>query len=220
MNVMSSDDNCFVCGKKGDIGHHCPQVQCYSFDDFGHFAQDCPKKIVPSGTPHHHNRSCSHSHHNHGHRDRSHTFHHRHGQGNCLDRSGAHHWSKCDRSTRHHWRHAPYSISHHNIHSCYPSTDRYPRRHSCRDTPHCHRWNTFRHSSCWHHSQHCSTGHSWSSLRHSSGTTHRFHTRKVSKPCSWTEIPHRPLHHKKVTIKDSQTDSSLESDGNWDILNY
>ena len=28
-------------------------------DEFGHFAQDCPQKIPPSGMPYHHGRSCS-----------------------------------------------------------------------------------------------------------------------------------------------------------------
>ena len=48
--MMSSDNKCFVCRKKGHICHQCPQAQCYNCDAFGHFAQDCPKKIAPSGT--------------------------------------------------------------------------------------------------------------------------------------------------------------------------
>ena len=51
VNVMSSDDNCFACGKQGHIGHHCPMAQYYNCDAFGHFTQNCPKKIAPSGTP-------------------------------------------------------------------------------------------------------------------------------------------------------------------------
>ena len=73
--MMSNDDNCFVCGKKGHIGHHWCQVQCYNCDDFGHFIQDSPEKTAPPGTPHHHSRSCCHWHDNHSHRDRSHSFH-------------------------------------------------------------------------------------------------------------------------------------------------
>ena len=42
--MMFNDDSCFVCGKKGHIGHHSPKVQCYTCDGFGHFAQDCPEK--------------------------------------------------------------------------------------------------------------------------------------------------------------------------------
>ena len=48
---MSNDDNCFVCGKKGNFGHHCPQAQCFNCDDSGHFTQDCPKKIASSEHP-------------------------------------------------------------------------------------------------------------------------------------------------------------------------
>ena len=32
--------------------------------------------------------------------------------------------------------------------------------------------------------------------------------------------PHRPQHHKKVTIQNLQMDSSLESDYDLDTLNY
>ena len=77
VNMMSNDKNCFVCGKKGHIGHHYPQAQCYSCDDFCNFTQDCLKKIAPSGKSYYHNRSHSHSQHNHSCRDRAHSFHHR-----------------------------------------------------------------------------------------------------------------------------------------------
>ena len=52
------------------------------------------------------------------------------------------------------------------------------------------------------------------------GTTDRLHTRKTLKLYSQTETPHRPQHHKKVTIEDLQLDSSSELDENWDALNY
>ena len=60
VNMMSSDDRCFVHGKKGYIGHYCPDMQCYNCNGWGHFAQDCPKKISSSEKPHHHDRSHAH----------------------------------------------------------------------------------------------------------------------------------------------------------------
>ena len=57
VNMMSNDDNCFVCGKKGHIGHHCFQALCCNYNDFGHFVQDCPEKKFQSGAPYHQNRS-------------------------------------------------------------------------------------------------------------------------------------------------------------------
>ena len=47
VNMILNDDSCFVCGKIGHIGCHCPDEQCYNFEDF---AQECPDKIPPSGT--------------------------------------------------------------------------------------------------------------------------------------------------------------------------
>ena len=42
VSMMSSDNKCFVCGQTGHFGCHCPDVQCYGFNGFGLFAQDCP----------------------------------------------------------------------------------------------------------------------------------------------------------------------------------
>ena len=30
VNMMSNDDRCFVCGKTGNTGHHCPSAQCFN----------------------------------------------------------------------------------------------------------------------------------------------------------------------------------------------
>ena len=83
VNMMSNDDRCFVCGNTGHIGCHCPNAQCYNFDSYGHFAQDCPEKIPPLGTPHHHDRSSSWPCYNHNCRDRSQSLHYRCNQGKC-----------------------------------------------------------------------------------------------------------------------------------------
>ena len=82
VNMMLSDDRCFICSSKGHIGHHCPDLQYYNCISFGHFTQDCPEKISLSETPHYHDRS--HSHHSCNHRDRSHSFYHTYRQGNHL----------------------------------------------------------------------------------------------------------------------------------------
>ena len=34
VNMMSNDENYFICGKKGHIS--CPEAQCYNCSDFGH----------------------------------------------------------------------------------------------------------------------------------------------------------------------------------------
>ena len=59
VSMMSNDDRYLVCGQSGHFGCHCHIAQCYSCNEFGHFAQDCPYKIPPSGTPCHQDRSCS-----------------------------------------------------------------------------------------------------------------------------------------------------------------
>ena len=88
----------------------------------------------------------------------------------------------------------PHSLSCHCSGSWFPSTDRYPRRHSSRDTPHHHRCNssTPQHPYNQSHSHSYSTDCSWSSSRHSSDTSHRSHTRRMSKSKSWTATPIDP----------------------------
>ena len=79
--MMSNNDRCFVCGWTGHFGCYCSDAQCYSCDEFGHFAQDCPNKIIPSGMPGHLDRSCSRPQYTHTQRDRSHSIHYRHRYG-------------------------------------------------------------------------------------------------------------------------------------------
>ena len=188
--MVSNNDNCFVCGKKGHIG---------CCDDFGHFAKDCPKKIAPSGTPHQHNRSCSHSHHDHSCRDRSHSFHHRHARGTALTyqdhtfdprqtealvTTGGTHPTPYPITTAiliiplqtHTLEETPTEIPHTVMGATHPDT------HHARATPNTTLLITA------------------SSSRYSLGTTHRLHTRKVLKPHYWSETPHRPQHYKKVSI--------------------
>ena len=50
VNMMLYDDRCFVCGKTGHIGCHCPNAQWYNCKNFSHFAHDWPDKILPSET--------------------------------------------------------------------------------------------------------------------------------------------------------------------------
>ena len=57
VSMMSNNDRCSVYGQTGHFGHHCPNVQCYSCNEFGCCAQDCLNKIPLPGTPYHQNRS-------------------------------------------------------------------------------------------------------------------------------------------------------------------
>ena len=59
VSMMSNNNRCFVCGQTGNFGCCCPDVQCYGCDKFSHFAQDCPSKIHPPGTPVYQDRSHS-----------------------------------------------------------------------------------------------------------------------------------------------------------------
>ena len=86
INRMLNDDRCFVCGKTGHICNHCHAAQCYNYKDFGHFAQGCPDKTPPLGTPHHHDRSCSQLCYNH-HRNRYQSLNYRCNQGKWFDKS-------------------------------------------------------------------------------------------------------------------------------------
>ena len=84
VNMMPNGDRCFVCGKTSNIHCHCPNTQCYNCKDFGHFTWECPDRIPPSGTPHHHNRSCFLPHYDHNCRDRSQSLNYKWSQERCL----------------------------------------------------------------------------------------------------------------------------------------
>ena len=216
VSLMSGDDKCFVCRWTGHFGHHCPDAQCYGYDEFGHFAQDWPHKIPPSGTPCHHGRSCLRYQYTHNQRERSHSYygsrHRRH-----LSRSQSCPHSYCSRSSSFR-RHNSHSSSSHHSSLCYPSANR------CSHYPLCH--DTIRHSctlshtchfSCGHHSCHStdwSQSHS-SSLHH---TAQGSQPRKV-KQCLRPSTPHKPHCPKTVTIQNSPSDSSLDCDSDSDHLN-
>ena len=59
VSMMSGNNRCFVCEWTDQFGCHFLDVQCYCCVKFGHFAEDCPHKIPPSGTLCHHRISCS-----------------------------------------------------------------------------------------------------------------------------------------------------------------
>ena len=122
VNIMSSDNQCFACGKIGHIGCNCPDVQCYNCEEFSNFTQDCPGNIPPSGTHCCHDRSCTWPHHNHNHSDRSQSLNYRHSHGRCFDWLQSHHQSYHDRSPSNYQRHVFHSPSNHCSSSCYPST--------------------------------------------------------------------------------------------------
>ena len=74
VNIMSQEEDCcFQFQELDHIAHHCPNVQCFMCDEYGHIVVDCPHRIPPSGTPapqhrpksrkRHHNSSTSYHHH-------------------------------------------------------------------------------------------------------------------------------------------------------------
>ena len=50
VSMMSNDDRWFV-DEQVILAATATDAQCYSCDEFSHYAQDCPKKILSSGTP-------------------------------------------------------------------------------------------------------------------------------------------------------------------------
>ena len=103
VNIISNNDWCVVFGKTSHIGHHCPDVQCYNCEEFGHLTRDCPHKIPPLGTPCHHNMSHSQSHYSHNYRDRSQSQNYRHSHGRHFDHSWSHHQSHHNGSSSNYW---------------------------------------------------------------------------------------------------------------------
>ena len=106
INMMSNDDQCFVCRKTDHIGHHCPEVQCYNCEEFRHFTQECPDKSPPLGAPHHHKRLYSWLFDEDNNRDRSQSLNYIHGHRRCLDQSWSHNWSFHGRNSSSYWGHA------------------------------------------------------------------------------------------------------------------
>ena len=74
VSMISGEEKCFVCGGTSHFGCHWPDAQCYGWDEFGHFAQDCLYKIPSSGIPCNHGRSHLRQQCTHNHRDRSHSY--------------------------------------------------------------------------------------------------------------------------------------------------
>ena len=126
VSMISNDDKCFVCGCMGHFGHHHPDTQCDSCDEFGHFTQDCPNKIPLSRTPCQHDSSHLRQWYTYTQRDRSHSSHYGHRQGRHFNWSWSHHHSHCDRSRNSFRRHTLYSSSRYYSGSCHPSTNGWP----------------------------------------------------------------------------------------------
>ena len=122
VSMMSGNDRCFVCVCTVHFGGHCPDTQCYGCDEFGHFVQDCPNKILSSGTPCHQDRCHSRHQYTHNQRDGSHSYY------------GPRHRRHFSRSQSHCHSHTSCSSSSHSSSPCHPSANGCPYHHLCHDT--------------------------------------------------------------------------------------
>ena len=128
-SMMSNNDSCFVYRHMGHFGYQCLDAQCYGCDEYGHFVQDCPKKIPPSGTPHHQDKSHSRHQYTHTQRDRSHSTYYGPRHGRHFSRSQFHHHYHHARSSSFRKHTSCSSSSHHSSLPC-PSADGHPHCHS------------------------------------------------------------------------------------------
>ena len=218
VSMMSNNDICFVVGQMGHFGWHCPDVQCYGCDEFGHFALDLPIKIPPSETPWHHDRS--HSKLQYTRRDRSYSTFHDVRHGRHFSQSQSHCHSHCDRNSSFRG-HTSHSSSTHHSSSCCPLANGCPHHHSCHDTSNQHSCtqSCTHHFSYRYHSCHYSTEQSQSHSSNSHCTAQETQPRKA-KPHPRPSTPNKPHCSKTVIIKNSPSDSSSDSYSDSDPLNY
>ena len=200
VNLMTNNDRCFVCGKKGHIGQHCPDVQCYNCDGFGHFSQDCPEKIPPSRNliP---MMVCAPAHTMIATAETDHT-------PSITDAANVTALTGQDHTIDLNTTEAPVTTGEMHL-TLYPTAtvacDTLPYTDALGDTPVDTPYTVTDTTNPWpynssyqSHSHNYSTDHTQSSSRHSSDTTHRLHTQKTSKPNLQTANPHRPQCQKKV----------------------
>ena len=222
VSMLSYNDWCFVCGQTCPFGCHHPNAQCYSFHEFGHFAQDCPNKNPPSGTPCHQDRSCSRPWYTHTKRDRTHPP----TMGTDMG-----------------------DISSDQNHTAIPTVK---RAAAFMEGTHCfpHPTTTVAHTTFWPMDAPittCAVTHPTSivatHLEHTTSPTNITHTTiaqtvaslapatltatawrpqpmKKSKPHPMPSTPHKSHHSRTVIIQDSPSDSSSNSDNNSDSVKY
>ena len=110
-----------------------PDSQCYDCDEFGHFALDCPNKILPSGTPLHHARSHSRYQYTHTWRDRLCYTYYGSNMGVISAGLQSNHHSHCNRSSSFR-RHTSHSSSSCHSSLCHILANGCPHHQLCHDT--------------------------------------------------------------------------------------